>query len=164
MFIMNESNTTKQVTRRRFVLISAASGAAVLAGLYWITPRRRGKSAGTELGDSTVLFRNPAFRSGKPPAAPHLTATSVKGQPIAFRLDAEGKALWEVIPTAAEFHRGRQATVGQLLTLMVDKYRERDASLVRREASAFLQQALAAGVVLKPGAKVFEKYEPKRAA
>ena len=161
---MNESIESKGVTRRRFVLVGAAGGAAVLVGLYLNTSRRDRKSTSTELDERTVLFRNPAFRSGKTPADPFVTTTTVKGRPIAFRMDAEAKALWDVIPTAAEFQKGRETTVAQLLTLMVNKYRERDASVVRQEALAFLREALLAGVVLKPGAKVFEAFEPKRSA
>ena len=163
-FIMSETKTTKPLSRRRFVLISAVGGASLLTGLYLAASRRDRTSTSRELDERTVLFRNPAFRSGRTPKDPTVTTITAKGQQIAFRMDAEAKALWDAIPTAAGFHKGEETTVAQLLKLMVDKFREREASQVRREAFAFLQQALAAGVVLKPGARVFEKYEPKRSA
>jgi hypothetical protein len=161
---MNENEESKRVTRRRFVLIGAAGGVAVLSGLYLATSRGQRKSASTELDEGTVLFRNPAFRLEKNSKDPVLITKTTKGQRIAFRMDQEAKALWDAIPTAAQYHKGKETTLAQLLTLMVNKFRERDASVVRQEACAFLREALSAGVVLRPGAKVFEAFEPKRSA
>ena len=161
---MNENEESKRVTRRWFVLIGAASGVAVLSGLYLASSRGQRKSTSTELDEGTVLFRNPAFRSEKNSKDPVLITKTTQGERIAFRMDPEAKALWDAIPTATQFHKGKETTVAQLLTFAVDKYRRRDASVVRQEAYAFLREALSAGVVLRPGAKVFEAFEPKRSA
>jgi hypothetical protein len=149
---MRETTSPKQVSRRRFVGITVVAGAAAAAGWGLFRTRRQSPRA-MGFAPGTPLVRNPAF-SAQGSKGITLATTTPKGERIAFRLDAEGRELWQSIPSLEEYREGKRMTAAQLLDAMIAKYPGRDAKVVRREASEFLTAALRAGIMVKPGVKV----------
>jgi hypothetical protein len=151
---MNVTTTPKKVSRRRFVGFTVVVGAAAVAGASLFQSRRQGACA-VGFAPDTPLVRNPAFTAQRSNGL-ILSTTTSKGERIAFRMDAEAKMLWDNIPKLTNQSGPIGTTVGQLVDFALAKYRERDASIVRREVRAFLQAGLQAGIIMKPGTHAVE--------
>jgi hypothetical protein len=154
------SQYSMETTRRRFLLMTAVGGTAVVVGPLAFTSSADEKQR-PALGEDTALIRNPAFSQHTDPQGPVLRTTTKAGKEVAYRMDSEGAFLWAHIPTAEEHLQGKTITMRELLDLAVREYGARDSS-ARSEALAFLKQAVEAKILVDPSMKIYVAFKPAR--
>ena len=150
---MNQVNPPQRMVRRRFVFLAAAGGAAAVVSTC-LSGKRSSSTTATDFAPGTALFQNSAFAVDRRSDGLTISTTTATGQRIAFRVDADAKVLWDQIPTLVQHQAGRKITVAKLLDLAANKVRGRDPTVVRREAQAFLREALRGNLILKPGGRI----------
>lgn len=151
---MNKITTPKQVSRRRFVGITLATGVVAAAGLSFFHSRRKNTRSMMDFSPDTPLVRNPAYTVVPRSNGLILAATNSKRERIAFRMDAQARELWQSVPSTEEHRDGKRVTAAQILDAIVEKFPGQDAFAIRQEASEFLEAALLAGIIVKPGMKI----------
>jgi hypothetical protein len=143
-------------TRRDFCLRAIAGTAAVLLG----GALRAGETLATgrgvlKLPGKTVLCRNPAYSVGAENGQTCLGTMTKQGQRLAFAVDAGGLAVWHALPGPADIEAGRGLTVDHVVDAVATAFPKLPAPQVREGVLGFLDEALAAGVVLPTDKKMF---------
>ncbi len=125
-------------------------GAAAAAGITWSSGRRKAESR-RQLSGDVVLAKNPAFSRQSTPRGGVVATNTTDGTRIAYRLDSEAEFMLSNVVDVQQYHDGRRVSVSHLLDLAVKQYADRSPSLVRKEAMAFLTDAVQACVIMAPG-------------
>jgi hypothetical protein len=152
------------MARRRFLLTCvAATGSGAMLGYLGGGLRRR-QSTAMSAEDSVVLVRNPAFTLRTDAGADVIATSTGDGRTLAYRLDEQGRFLWDSIPSVEALPETAPPTVGSLIAKAVERYGYGRPEATATDAGRFVKEALAAGVFMVPSARVYRAYEAPRKA